>query len=274
MDNTKTNAVEATAKITYQFTAVPTNLIYLLDSDCFKLLTLLIQEHSYWNSKNRLEDGYFFKSIEEIQNTLFMKNDQDARLTIESLYINGFIDVIMLGKKHQSNKFKINWNRIEEYDNISITDIIKFYKPITKMKRGTKCTYIANGTSEENNINNSTTNCPTDWTTNCSPNCSPNCTPTLDNIDKLNNLENSNKLENKEKLNLLYNIYNSKSNLLEKIEYLESIDEGELFPFIKHLLKHKLINRDFYYKIVNKEGIAKNLKSFQVLELNANANYL
>lgn len=195
MDNTKTNAVESTAKITYQFTAVPTNLIYLLDSDCFKLLTLLIQEHSYWNSKNRLEDDYFFKSIEEIQNTLFMKNDQDVRLTIESLYVNGFIDVVMLGKKHQSNKFKINWNKIQEYDNISITDIIKFHSPITKMKRGTKCTYTNN--------TDCTTKCTTNWTTNCSPNCSPNCTPTLDNIDKLdniNNKENNILLENEKNL--------------------------------------------------------------------------
>lgn len=188
MEKSNTNAVESTAKITYQFTAVPTNLIYLLDSDCLKLLTLLIQEHSYWNSKNRLENGYFFKSIEEVQNILFMKNDQDVRLTIESLYVNKFIDIVMLGKKHQSNKFKINWNKIEEYDNISITDIIKFYSPITKMKRGTKCTYTNN--------TDCTTKCTTNWTTNCSPNCSPNCTPTLDNIDKLENIENINNKEN------------------------------------------------------------------------------
>lgn len=199
MENSKTNAVESTAKITYQFTAVPTNLIYLLDSDCFKLLTLLMQEHSYWNSKNRLEDDYFFKSIEEIQNTLFMKNDQDVRLTIESLYVNGFIDVVMLGKKHQSNKFKINWNKIQEYDNISITDIIKFHSPITKMKRGTKCTY----TNNTDCTTKCTTKCTTNWTTNCSPNCSTNCTPTLDNIDTLdniNNKENNILLENEKNL--------------------------------------------------------------------------
>lgn len=206
MENSKTNAVDSTAKITYQFTAVPTNLIYLLDSDCFKLLTLLIQEHSYWNSKNRLEDDYFFKSIEEIQNTLFMKNDQDVRLTIESLYVNGFIDVVMLGKKHQSNKFKINWNKIQEYDNISITDIIKFHSPITKMKRGTKCTYTNN--------TDCTTKCTTNWTTNCSPNCSPNCTPTLDNIDKLDNINNK---EN--------NIYNNI--LLENEKNLEVAPSAE-----------------------------------------------
>ncbi len=227
MDNTKTNAVDSTAKITYQFTAVPTNLIYLLDSDCFKLLTLLIQEHSYWNSKNRLEDDYFFKSIEEIQNTLFMKNDQDVRLTIESLYVNGFIDVVMLGKKHQSNKFKINWNKIQEYDNISITDIIKFHSPITKMKRGTKCTYTNN--------TDCTTKCTTNWTTNCSPNCSPNCTPTLDNIDKLDNINNK---EN--------NIYNNI--LLENEKNLEVAPSTEENKTVG--VNTVSLNKEFYTKIV------------------------
>ena len=237
MEFTNTNAVESTAKISYQFTAAPTNLIYLLDSDCFKLLTLLIQEHSYWNSKNRLEDDYFFKPIEEIQNILFMKNDQDVRLTIESLYVNGFIDVVMLGKKHQSNKFKINWNKIQEYDNISITDIIKFHSPITKMKRGTKCTYTNN--------TDCTTKCTTNWTTNWTTNCSPNCTPTLDNIDKLDNINNK---EN--------NIYNN--TIIENEKNLEVAPSAEADVSTSTSTEENKtvdvnaepLNKEFYTKIV------------------------
>lgn len=227
MEFTNTNAVESTAKISYQFTAAPTNLIYLLDSDCFKLLTLLIQEQSYWNSKNRLEDDYFFKPIEEIQNILFMKNDQDVRLTIESLYVNGFIDVVMLGKKHQSNKFKINWNKIQEYDNISITDIIKFHSPITKMKRGTKCTYTNN--------TDCTTKCTTNWTTNCSP----NCTPTLDNINnKENNIYNNTIIENEKNLEVA-------SSAEADVSTSTSTEENKTVD-----VNAEPLNKEFYTKIV------------------------
>ena len=45
--------------IPYQFTPTPTNLMFFVDSDCLKMMNLLIQEESYWKSKGKLVDGYF-----------------------------------------------------------------------------------------------------------------------------------------------------------------------------------------------------------------------
>ena len=57
MEFTNTNAVNSTAKISYQFTAVPTNLFILLDNNCKSMLFTLIQLSSFYSN----EDGYFFR---------------------------------------------------------------------------------------------------------------------------------------------------------------------------------------------------------------------
>ena len=72
----------------------------------------------------------------------------------------------------------------------------------------------------------------------------------------------------------LYNEFKGSNTSLNKLEYIESVDKGELFPFIKHLLLKKLIDKDFYYKAVNRTTIKNNLESYQLLELNGKANYL
>ena len=72
----------------------------------------------------------------------------------------------------------------------------------------------------------------------------------------------------------LCNEFKGSNTSLNKLEYIESVDKGELFPFIKHLLLKKLIDKDFYYKAVNRTTIKNNLESYQLLELNGKANYL
>lgn len=129
-------------KIPYQFTANPLNLMFILDSDCLKMLNLLIQEESFWGSKGQLVDGYFFKSINDLKDDMFMSNDQDVRLTIEALYINGIIDVINQGDRHKASKFKINLEKIKEIDSKSILEVKKFCPLIRKLKRGSPCSYM------------------------------------------------------------------------------------------------------------------------------------
>lgn len=133
---------EVKDSIPYQFTANPLNLMFILDSDCLKMLNLLIQEESYWKSKGKLVDNYFFKSVNELKEDMFMSNDQDVRLTLEALYVNGLIDVINQGEQWKASKIKINLDRISEIDKMSITDVKKFIPRILKLNRGTKCTYM------------------------------------------------------------------------------------------------------------------------------------
>ena len=132
-------------KIPYQFTANPLNLMFILDSDCLKMLNLLIQEQSYWDSKRQLVDGYFFKSINDLKEDMFMSNDQDVRLTLEALYCNGLIDIINQGEQMKASKFKINLEKIMEIDNMPILDVKKFLPRICKLNRGTKCSYMEKG---------------------------------------------------------------------------------------------------------------------------------
>lgn len=168
-------------KIPYQFTANPLNLMYILDSDCLKMLNLLIQEESYWRSQGQLVDGYFFKSINELKEDMFMSNDKDVRLTIEALFINGLIDIIPQGNVHKASKFKLNMEKIMDYDSMTITDVKKFAQRICKLPRKSTCTYM--------NRNDLATKQSGKVDTKCSTDCPPDCTPKLDKSDSLNNLD-------------------------------------------------------------------------------------
>jgi hypothetical protein len=172
--------------IPYQFTANPLNLMFILDSDCLKILNLLIQEESYWKSKGKLVDNYFFKSINDLKDDMFMSNDQDVRLTLEALYINELIDIIPQGEQHKASQFKLNLEKINEIDKLSITEVKKFFPRICKLRRGTKCTYVdrVDVGSIEQGVHKLSTN------------CTLTSTPKLDNIDKSNKIDNKDKIEN------------------------------------------------------------------------------
>ena len=176
---TKKNQNEVKDGIPYQFTANPLNLMFILDSDCLKMLNLLIQEESYWKSKGKLVDGYFFKSIDDLKKHMLMSNDQDVRLTLDALYINKLIDIIPQGELMKASKFKINLEKIMDINKRSITEVKKFVPRICKLRRGSKCSYVdkkgANSITLEATI--------------LSTNCTSDCTPKLYNIDKSNNID-------------------------------------------------------------------------------------
>lgn len=189
-------------KIPYQFTASPLNLMYILDSDCLKMLNLLIQEDSYWRSQGQLKDDYFFKSINDLKDDMFMANDQDVRLTIEALYANDLVDVINQGDKHKASKFKINQEKIKEIDSRTILDVKKFYPRICKFQRGHSCSYMkrkdcTNAQKSEVDdtipdsaqVPGSATNCSTDCHTNCTTDCSTTCTPKLNKSYSINKID-------------------------------------------------------------------------------------
>jgi len=169
--------------IPYQFTANPLNLMFILDSDCLKMLNLLIQEESYWKSKGKLVDGYFFKSIDDLKKHMLMSNDQDVRLTLDALYINKLIDIIPQGQQHKASKIRINLERINEVDKMTITDVEKFLPKVLKLKRGSKCSYL------DKKGGNSITPEATILSTDCTSNCTQHSTPKLYKIDKSNNID-------------------------------------------------------------------------------------
>lgn len=160
--------------LNYSFTPVPTTFLYLMDSDCYKAMSLLMQEESYWKTKERLSHGYFYKSMEEIKNVLSMKNEKDARLTIEALYRRQLIDVLATDGKRQPLKIKLNWSKINEYATMSITDILKFETPIAKLKRDETLTYCQHlvEVTDENEAHLDTI-----------------CTPTINNIENKENID-------------------------------------------------------------------------------------
>ncbi|MCK9311685.1 MAG: hypothetical protein M0P26_05350 [Bacteroidales bacterium] len=147
--------------IGYQFTPVPTNLIFMLDPSCFKLMSLLIQEESYQKAKNNVKNKCFPEAIKRLSLRIPMC-EKDVKLTIQSLEEASLIEVIEQGQYHKPNLFKINWDKIKEVDQICVTDLTNDVVPmICKKKRPTSKDKkdLAESTLEENvsieNINES-----------------------------------------------------------------------------------------------------------------------
>lgn len=187
--NENTNQNEVRNSIPFKYVPTPTNLMFFVDSDCLKMLILLMQEESYWKSKGKLVDGYFFKSIDDLKKHMLMSNDQDVRLTLDALYINKLIDIIPQGQQHKASKIKINQERINEVDKMTITDVEKFLPKVLRLKRGSKCSYLDK--KGVNSITPEATILSTNCTSDCTSDCTQHSTPKLYNIDKSNKIDNN-----------------------------------------------------------------------------------
>lgn len=119
MENSKTNAVESTAKITYQFTAVPTKLMMLLDNNCRSMLFTLIQLSSCYAN----EDGYFFRSNSDLQTESNLSKNL-VIVTIDTLYTNGLVEVKCGGNKCKkiANYYKLNFDKMLEYEKYTLEE--------------------------------------------------------------------------------------------------------------------------------------------------------
>lgn len=128
-----------------KFIKMPTNLVYMLDSDCFKLMTILIQKESYWANKGKLKDGWFVKTIKEIKKELDYANTKEVGCVIQAMVNSGIINVTAYEKKRMSAKFKICWEKVNELNDMSLYDLNEFdFEPIRKLPRGSKITYNKN----------------------------------------------------------------------------------------------------------------------------------
>lgn len=57
-------------RIDYQFVALPTELVFALDPYCLKTIAVMIDRESYWKSRNKVFNGYFTLSVEELAECL------------------------------------------------------------------------------------------------------------------------------------------------------------------------------------------------------------
>lgn len=144
----------------YNYCKLPVNLIYLLDSDCIKAMAYLIQQESYWRNNNRLKDGYFYKSMEEIARVFRVKNKQDVRLIIQTLRDCNLIEVKTSKGGRYSNYYRINWDRISELSSKTIEDTLNG-EMIRAAKRGrkTKSIKLEDCFNEEDNASEIVQNC-------------------------------------------------------------------------------------------------------------------
>lgn len=207
-------------KIEYSFITLPINFIYIMDADCLKLFSILLQKHSYWYSKNLLEDGYFVKSIEELARELEMKNIKDIRCTIQSLVNAELIDIIAEDGKRKTAKFKLNMEKINELAKENLFDLKERNYYIHKLSRTEPITYY------QQNDNKMLTK----------------CTPTIYKIEKIDKLNNINKIDNN---NIKEN--NIKNNIEIDNDFLKQLQK------IDEELKNKKKKKNEYTWLGDKE---------------------
>lgn len=106
-------------QIEYQFTAIPTTLFLLLDNNCRSMLFTLIQLSTMYSNSDR----YFYRSNEDLQSQSNLSKNL-VIATIDTLYINKIVDVKTVGKSKgkYTNEYKLNFDKIKEYDKLSIED--------------------------------------------------------------------------------------------------------------------------------------------------------
>ena len=164
------------------FTRNPTKLMYVLDSDLWKMLSILIQQEDYWDNAKKLNaDGSFYKPMSEFAQIFRKKNLQDVRLMLQTLQSEGFIEVLYSKGGKQANYYRICWNKIEAYNDIPIPQLIN--NPMLKTTKRTTKKSIEDSTALYQQMENDSTilyQQDRDLIVR-------DCTTTIDNIQNINN---------------------------------------------------------------------------------------
>ncbi|MCM1220724.1 MAG: hypothetical protein NC301_02830 [Bacteroides sp.] len=175
------------------FTRLPTKLIYILDSDLLKMLTLLIQQEDYWTNAKKLEqDGSFYKAMNEFAEVFRKKNLQDVRLMLQTLQSKEIIEIIHSRSKKQSNYYRINWNKIAEYNDIPIPQLLQ--SPMIRTAKRKNKSSVDSTESYHLDVNSDSTELyhqsfedSTESYQQDSDLIVQGCTSTIDNINNINN---------------------------------------------------------------------------------------
>lgn len=101
----------------YKFVKVPINLFYLMDGNCRNVMFTLIQMGDYY-PKN---EGYFECAYECLMLATGLSQNV-VKATLDALYQEGLIDVksVGKGKGKSTNKYKINDEKFQEYENTPV----------------------------------------------------------------------------------------------------------------------------------------------------------
>ena len=112
--------MENLKSLDYQFTAVPTQLMILLDVNCRSMLFTLCQLSSYYSDSS----GKFFRTNADLS--------EESRLSqklviasIDTLYRHGIISVWSVGKSNgkHSNYFRLNVDRFKDFERLSMDEL-------------------------------------------------------------------------------------------------------------------------------------------------------
>lgn len=210
-----------------QFTILPTKLIYILDSDLLKMLAVLIQQESYWKEHKKIgSDGSFYKPMKEFADIFRKKNLQDVRLMIQTLQSEGFVEILSSKGGKQANYYRINWNKVEAYNNIPIPQLIQS-PMIRTVKRTSKKSVEDNTVLYQQIDDDSTISYQQDNSL-----IVRDCTTTIDNIQNINNnttIDNTTSIKSplhdayKDRLDSLLSNYTNESDYIRALDMYSSI---------------------------------------------------
>lgn len=258
------------------FTRLPTKLIYILDSDLLKMLVILIQQEDYWNNSRKTEkDGSFYKPMSEFAGIFRKKNLQDVRLMLQTLQSEKIIEIIPSRSRKQANYYRINWEKIEEFNQIPIPQLLE--SPMIKtLKRKNKST-VDSTESYQSVVNSDSTKLyhqsiedSTELYQQDSELIVQDCTPTINNIIKINNnitIDNSEITKSP-----LYEQYNKRieekiTDYINEVDYITALDkysniESLLEVATKHIPTAEL---EIYKSQLTEASLAHERRGWNVL---------
>lgn len=232
MDNVKT--------LDYQFTAVPTQLMILLDLNCRSMLFTLCQLSSYYSDAS----GKFFRTNADLS--------EESRLSqklviasIDTLYRHGIINVWSVGKSNgkHSNYFRLNVDRFKDFERLSMDELKnpefqiemvdyreKGYTPLylkdadVSASTSVPITDIQSTSSQDSSFTlpERTTSAITEIVP-----ASSQSTNNIDSIENTDNIENEDTINNKET-----NILNNNNEECLEDRMLERLANGDKLEYI------------------------------------------
>ena len=249
--------MENLKSLDYQFTAVPTQLMILLDVNCRSMLFALCQLSSYYSDTS----GKFFRTNADLS--------EESRLSqklviasIDTLYRHGIINVWSVGKSNgkHSNYFRLNVDRFKDFERLSMDELknpelqiemvnyrVKGYTPLyLKDADVSASTSVPNTDNQSTSSQDSSSTLPertTSAITEIVP-ASSQSTNNIDSIENTDNIENEDTINNKE-TNILNN---NKEECLED-RMLERLANGDK---LEHILEDFAKNDWDYYQFCKK----------------------
>lgn len=233
--------------IDYQFTAIPTKLMILLDVNCRSMLFTLCQLASHYADEN----GRFFRTNVEL--ALESRLSQKLVIaTLDTLYTHGIVEIWSVGKgkgKH-ANYFRLNFTKIKEFESLGMDKLNnpEFHISMVDYRaKGYFPSYLQK--NAQNVLQEGSEENPNDFPKNYQ------ITNNIDKIDNINNINNINKKDSN--INNIEDYYNKKiGELLEKGMKVENIlitlarHDWECFKFFKGKLKQNEDFKPYYRKLL------------------------